>query len=240
MVSESRMSHLYSKPRIRISGDRAVLVEYGDAIDPAVNEKVRAMAALLKKGHPQGVEAVIPAYRNLSLIYDPLVTSPEKLLSLLQGLEVRLHEIEIPVPRIVEIPVLYGGEFGPDIEIVAQHNGLTVEEVIDIHAATDYPIYMIGFTPGFCYLGGLDRRIHTPRRKTPRTLLPGGSVGIAEAQTGMYPVDSPGGWQIIGRTPLRLFAPEREAPFLYEAGDRIRFVPIADKDYECIRAKEGP
>ncbi len=232
-------SPLFDKPRIRISGDRAVLVEYGDAIDPAVNEKVRAMAALLKQGLPDGIEAVIPAYRNLSLIYDPLVTSPEKLLSLLQGLEARLHEIEIPAPRIVEIPVLYDGEFGPDIEVVAQHNGLTVEQVVAIHAATDYPIYMIGFTPGFCYLGGLDRRIHTPRRKTPRTLLPGGSVGIAEAQTGMYPVDSPGGWQIIGRTPLRLFAPERENPFLYEAGDRIRFVPVTGREYERIRAKEG-
>ena len=233
------MSLVFEKPRIRISGDRAVLVEYGDAIDTAVNEKVRAMAVLLKQGLPEGIEAVIPAYRNLSLIYDPLVTSPEKLLSLLEGLEARLHEIEIPPPRIVEIPVLYGGEYGPDIEVVAQHSGLTVEQVVAIHAGTDYPIYMIGFTPGFCYLGGLDRRIHTPRRQTPRTLLPGGSVGIAEAQTGMYPVDSPGGWQIIGRTPLRLFAPEREVPFLYEAGDRIRFVPVASGEYEHIRMKEG-
>jgi KipI family sensor histidine kinase inhibitor len=233
------LSHLYDKPRIRISGDRAVLVEYGDTIDPAVNEKVRAMAALLKRGLPEGVEAVIPAYRNLSLIYNPLVTSPEKLLSLLQRLEARLHEIEIPAPRIVEIPVLYGGEFGPDLAVVAEHSRLTVEQVIAIHVGTDYPIYMIGFTPGFCYLGGLDKRIHTPRRKTPRTLLPGGSVGIAEAQTGMYPVDSPGGWQIIGRTPLRLFAPEREAPFLYEAGDRIRFVSISAEAYERIRLKEG-
>jgi len=239
MGSADCMSHLYNKPRIRISGDRAVLVEYGDAIDPVVNEKVRAMTTLLKTSLPEGVEAVIPAYRNLSLIYDPLVTSPEKLLSLLLELEARLHEVKIPAARIVEIPVLYGGEFGPDIEVVAQHNGLTVEEVIAIHAATDYPIYMIGFTPGFCYLGGLDKRIHTPRRKTPRTLLPGGSVGIAEAQTGMYPVDSPGGWQIIGRTPLRLFAPEREAPFLYEAGDRVRFVPISAEAYERIRLKEG-
>jgi len=233
------VSHLFDKPRIRISGDRAVLVEYGDAIDPAVNEKVRAMAALLKQGLPEGVEAVIPAYRNLLLIYDPLVTSPEKLLSLLQGLEARLHEIGIPPPRIVEIPVLYGGEFGPDIEVVARHSGVTVEQVIAIHSGTDYPIYMIGFTPGFCYLGGLDRRIHTPRRKTPRTLLPGGSVGIAEAQTGMYPVDSPGGWQIIGRTPLKLFAPERATPFLYEAGDRIRFVPVTSGEYDRIREKEG-
>jgi inhibitor of KinA len=232
-------SHLFDKPRIRISGDRAVLIEYGDAIDPAVNEKVRAMTTLLQRSLPEGVEAVIPAYRNLSLIYDPLLSSPEKLLSVLQEMEERLHEVEIPVPRIVEIPVLYGGESGPDIEVVAEHTGLTPEQVVSIHSGTDYPIYMIGFTPGFCYLGGLDKRIHTPRRKTPRTLLPGGSVGIAEAQTGMYPVDSPGGWQIIGRTPLRLFAPERENPFLYRAGDRIRFVPIAAGEYERIRLKEG-
>jgi inhibitor of KinA len=233
------MSYLYTKPRIRISGDRAVLVEYGDAIDPAVNEKVRAMTALLKQDLPQGVEAVVPAYRNLSLIYDPLMTNPEKLLSLLQGLEVRRHEVVIPPPRVVEIPVCYGGEFGPDIRVVAEHSGLPVEEVIALHTGMDYPIYMVGFTPGFCYLGGLDRRIHSPRRKTPRTLLPGGSVGIAEAQTGMYPVDSPGGWQIIGRTPLRLFAPERENPFLYEAGDRIRFVPVSKEAYERIREKEA-
>ena len=233
------MSHLYERPRIRLSGDRAILVEYGDAIDPAVNEKVRAVTALLKRGLPEGVEGVIPAYRNLSILYDPLVTSPDRILTHLLGLESRLREIEIPKPRVVEIPVLYGGDHGPDIGFVAEHNGLTVDEVIAIHAGTVYPIYMIGFTPGFCYLGGLDRRIHTPRRKTPRTLLPGGSVGIAEAQTGMYPVDSPGGWQIIGRTPLRLFAPERENPFLYDPGDRIRFVPITAAQYERIREQEG-
>jgi len=197
------------------------------------------MTALLKRGLPEGVEGVIPAYRNLSILYDPLVTSPDRILAHLLGLESRLSEIEIPRPRTVEIPVLYGGDHGPDIGFVAEHNGLTVDEVIAIHAGTVYPIYMIGFTPGFCYLGGLDRRIHTPRRKTPRTLLPGGSVGIAEAQTGMYPVDSPGGWQIIGRTPLRLFAPERENPFLYDPGDRIRFVPITAAQYERIREQEG-
>ena len=233
------MSHLFEKPRIRLSGDRAILVEYGDAIDPAVNEKVRAMTALVNRSLPEGVEAVIPAYRNLSILYDPLVTAPARILSHLLGLEARLREIEIPKPRTVEIPVLYGGEFGPDIGFVAEHSGLSVDEVIAIHAGTVYPIYMIGFTPGFCYLGGLDSRIHAPRRKTPRTLLPGGSVGIAEAQTGMYPVDSPGGWQIIGRTPLRLFAPERETPFLYDPGDLIRFVPISNVEYHRIREREG-
>ena len=121
---------------------------------------------------------------------------------------------------------------------MAEHTGLREDEIVVIHIAVDYPIYMIGFTPGFCYLGGLDRRLQMPRRKTPRTNLPAGSVGVAESQTGMYPVDSPGGWQIIGRTPLRLFAPARENPFLYEAGDRIRFVPIAEAEFRRLREKE--
>jgi inhibitor of KinA len=232
-------SPLFDKPRIRISGDRVILVEFGDAIDPAVNEKVRAMTTLLKSGLPEGVEAVIPAYRNMSLLYDPLTTSPGKLLDTIVGLEARIREVAVQPPRVVEIPVLYGGEFGPDIRVVADRNGLTVEQVIAIHAGTDYPIYMIGFAPGFCYLGGLDNRIRTPRRKTPRTVVPGGSVGIAEAQTGMYPADSPGGWQIIGRTPLRLFAPERENPFLYEAGDRIRFIPVTADAYDRLHRKDG-
>ena len=231
-------SLLFDKPRLRHSGDMAILVEYGDAIDPAINEKVRAVMTLLKRNLPEGVLAIVPAYRSLSIRYDPLQTSPEKLSVVLDELEGHLREVVIPPPRVVEIPVCYGGEHGPDIRFVADHNGLTPDEVVAIHAGTDYPIYMIGFTPGFCYLGGLDGRIATPRRETPRTLLPGGSVGIAEAQTGVYPVDSPGGWQIIGRTPFRLFAPERSDPFLYEAGDRIRFVPIPEVEFDRIHEEE--
>jgi KipI family sensor histidine kinase inhibitor len=232
-------SVLFDKPRLRPSGDLAVLVEYGEGIDPAVNEKVRAAATLLKRNLPEGVLDVIPAYRSLSLRYDPLLTSPERLSLALEELEGHLREVEIPPPRIVEIPVCYGGGHGPDLDFVAAHGGLTPEDVVAIHSGTDYPIYMIGFTPGFCYLGGLDARIATPRRETPRTLLPGGSVGIAETQTGIYPVDSPGGWQIIGRTPRRLFAPERENPFLYEAGDRIRFFPIPEAEYDRIHQEEN-
>jgi KipI family sensor histidine kinase inhibitor len=204
-----------------------------------VNEKVRAVATLLKQNLPEGVLDIVPAYRSLSLRYNPLLTSPERLSFVLEELEGHLREVEIPPPRVVEIPVLYGGEQGPDLGVVAAHSGLAPEEVVATHAGTDYPIYMIGFTPGFCYLGGLDGRIATPRRETPRTLIPGGSVGIAESQTGVYPVDSPGGWQIIGRTPLRLFAPERENPFLYEAGDRIRFVPIRQGEFDRIRREEN-
>jgi KipI family sensor histidine kinase inhibitor len=229
---------LYEQARIRLSGDRALLAEYGEGIDPAVNDRVRAMTALLRKDLPAGVEAVVPAYRSLSMLYDPLATNPAKLAEILRAREADVCAAEAAEPKVVEIPVCYGGPFGPDIDVVAGHTGLTEEQVVAIHASIDYPIYMIGFMPGFCYLGGLDGRLQTPRRKTPRTNLPAGSVGIAERQTGVYPVESPGGWQIIGRTPLRLFAPARENPFLYEAGDRIRFVPITEAEFCRLHEKE--
>ena len=232
------MAVLYEQARFRLSGDRALLVEYGDGIDPIVNEKVRAMTAFLKKNLPAGVEAVVPAYRSLSIIYDPLATTPGRLAEVLHALEADSRAAGIMEAKVVPIPVCYGGEFGPDIGVVMEHTGLREDEIVAIHASVDYPIYLIGFTPGFCYLGGLDRRLQTPRRKTPRTNLSAGSVGLAESQTGMYPVDSPGGWQIIGRTPLRLFAPARENPFLYEAGDRIRFVPITEAEFGRLYEKE--
>lgn len=232
------MTVLYEQARIRLSGDRALLVEYGDGIDPVINEKVRAMTALLKRNLPAGVEAVVPAYRSLSILYEPLATNPDRLTEILHALEADSDAIQVAEPKIVPIPVCYGGGFGPDIGIVMEHTGLREDEVIAIHASVDYPIYMIGFTPGFCYLGGLDRRLQTPRRKTPRISLPAGSVGLAESQTGMYPVESPGGWQIIGRTPLRLFTPARENPFLYEAGDRIRFVPTTEAEFGRLFEKE--
>jgi inhibitor of KinA len=232
------MSLLYDHPRFRLSGDRALLAEYGDGIDPAINDKVRAVTALLKKNLPAGVAAIVPAYRSLSILYDPLMTDPAKLAETLHALETDFDRAQIAEAKVVAIPVCYGGEFGPDIEVVAKHTGLTGDEIVALHASVDYPIYMIGFTPGFCYLGGLDPRLQTPRRKTPRTNVPAGSVGIAETQTGVYPVESPGGWQIIGRTPLRLFAPARENPFLYEAGDRIRFAPIGDAEFRRLYERE--
>jgi inhibitor of KinA len=232
-------ANLYERPRFRPSGERALLVEYGDGIDPAVNERVRAMTALIKRALPAGVEAVVPAYRSLLLLYDPLQTAPARLAETLAALAENLRAAAVPAPKVVTIPVCYGGEFGPDLDVVARHTGLTAAEVIALHGSVDYPIYMIGFTPGFCYLGGLDRRLWTPRRQTPRTAVPAGAVGIAESQTGAYPVESPGGWQIIGRTPLRLFAPERENPFLYEPGDRIRFVPIGEEAFCQLSAREA-
>lgn len=219
-------------PKLRVSGDRAILVEYGEGIDPGVNEKVRAVTELIRTRALPGIENVLPSYRSLAVVYDPLRTSPAEIEEHLRAIEADLSRTAISAPLTVEIPVCYGGEFGPDIDFVASTNGLTVDEVIAIHSAPLYPIYVIGFAPGFCYLGGLDPRIHAPRLETPRVLVPAGSVGIAESQTGVYPLASPGGWRLIGRTPLRLFAPERSSPFLYKAGDRIKFVPVTVEQYE--------
>ena len=189
------------------------------------------MAIVMEDNPPEGVAEIIPTYRSLLIIYDPSITNPAELQKILETLEARLGEIKIPPPRTVEIPVCYGGAFGPDIETVADTNNLTVEEVIERHCEPEYPIYMVGFTPGFPFLGGLSEKLHTPRLETPRTLVPEGSVGIANNQTGIYPIASPGGWQLIGRTPLKLFAPWRRNPFLYQAGDCLKFKPISAEEY---------
>jgi inhibitor of KinA len=222
---------LFGKARFRTAGDRGLLVEYGDVIDPDVNNKVRSMAIVMEDNPPEGVAEIIPTYRSLLIIYDLSITNPAELQKILETLEARLGEIKIPPPRTVEIPVCYGGEFGPDIDTVADTNNLTAEEVIELHCEPQYPIYMVGFTPGFPFLGGLPEKLHTPRLETPRTLVPEGSVGIANNQTGIYPIASPGGWQLIGRTPLKLFAPWRRNPFLYQAGDCLKFKPISAEEY---------
>ena len=229
---------LFQKARFHTAGDRGLLVEYGDGIDPVVNNKVRSMAIVFEQNMPDGVLEIIPTYRSLLIVYDPADTSPDRLKETLDALENDLKDIQIPPPEKVEIPVCYGGEFGPDIDFVAESHQLKVEEVIQIHAEPEYLIYMVGFTPGFPFLGGLPDILHTPRLETPRTFVPRGSVGIANAQTGIYPVASPGGWQLIGRTPLTLFAPHRKNPFLYQAGDMIKFKPINPDEYNQLAEKE--
>lgn len=228
----------YDKPVFRVSGDSALLVEYGEGIDISINRRVRAMTAVLGERPPEGVKAIVPAYCSLAVIYDPCLISLNTLMEQIERLENARHSNPPSPPSAVEIPVCYGYDFGPDLQFVAEHTELSVEQVIDLHSSAEYPIYMIGFTPGFCYLGGMDPRLKTPRRKTPRTCVPEGSVGIAESQTGMYPIETPGGWQIIGRTPLRLFAPERENPFLYRAGDIIRFRPVGRDEFLEIAGKD--
>ena len=231
---------LFEKARFRTAGDRGLLIEYGDVIDPAVNNKVRSMAIAIEDSPLRGVTEVIPTYRSLLMIYDPGMTDPVELQTTLETLEARLGDIKIPPPRTVEIPVCYGGELGPDIDTVADTNRLTVEAVVRLHCEPEYLIYMVGFTPGFPFLGGLSEKLYTPRLETPRTLVPEGSVGIANNQTGIYPIASPGGWQLIGRTPFKLFAPRRKNPFLYQAGDRIKFKPITAEEYKrCIETEAG-
>ena len=231
-------SGVFDKANFRIAGDCGLLVEYGNTIDPAVNQKVRSMAIVLKAHMPDGVIEIIPTYRSILIYYNPSKTTPSVLEPTLTDLESSLSDITIPPPKVVEIPVCYGGEYGPDIDHVAKRNSLTVQEVIRLHAEPEYLIYMVGFTPGFPFLGGLPEVLHTPRLETPRTIVPRGSVGIANGQTGVYPIASPGGWQLIGRTPIALFSPERANPIRYQAGDRIRFKPISSLDYRRISEME--
>ncbi len=167
-----------------------------------------------------------------------LLTRAQTLAREIECLWKTLSQSEDESTRVVEIPVCYGGEYGPDIETVGKSSNLGPDEVIKLHCEPEYLIYMVGFTPGFPFLGGLNEKLHTPRLKAPRMAVPEGSVGIANNQTGMYPIKSPGGWQIIGRTPLKLFAPERKNPFLYKAGEKIKFVPVSPETYKELKSKE--
>lgn len=219
-------------------GDQAVTVEWGSTIDEHINRQVHAFARKVEELSHPAITEVVPTYRSATVHYRPEVFSYEELNQLLAPLAQGSAEEGEELP-VVEIPVCYGGEYGPDLEEVAQHCSLTPEEVIARHTAPTYRIYMLGFTPGFPYLGGMDPSIAAPRRKEPRIHIPAGSVGIAGEQTGVYPIVSPGGWQLIGRTPLRLFAPQREQPILLSAGAGIRFVPIDEETFRKMEEKEG-
>ncbi len=229
---------LYKKTKYCIAGDQGLLVEYGEGIDPGINAKVRAMAMGLKETKPKGIVEIIPTYRSLLVIYDPILTNPYILEKFMGELEVSAQKKSIPPSTVVEIQVCYGKGYGPDIENVARTNGITPNEVIQIHSKSEYLIYMVGFTPGFPFLGGLSEKLFTPRLETPRLKVPKGSVGIANNQTGVYPIESPGGWQLIGRTPLNLFDPGRANPLLYQAGDKIKFIPVTEDEYKELLNKE--
>jgi inhibitor of KinA len=217
-----------------LAGDKSLVVEFGNEISEVVNSKVRNLYVALNKYKVAGIEEITPTYRSLLIQYNPLVINLNTLQTKLMELENNLDKVEIPKPRIIEIPTLYGGEYGPDLNFVAEHNGITSEDVIKTHCSVDYLIYMLGFTPGFPYLGGMSEKIAAPRLSVPRAKIPAGSVGIAGKQTGIYPIESPGGWQLIGRTPLKLYDPKRKPPILLQAGDYIRFVPISIDEYNEI------
>ena len=221
---------MYDKPLFLPAGDQAVVVELGDDISPETNRRVRDLTVAVDAAALAGVYDLMPTYRSLLIYYDPLAISYSGLLEKLENIEKNLNEASLDSPQVVRIPTLYGGEHGPDLEFVARNAGISTDEVVDIHTGADYLIYMMGFSPGFPYLGGLSEKLHTPRLQTPRTEIPAGSVGIAESQTGVYPVASPGGWRLIGRTPVKMFDQDKEPPSLLAAGDYIRFVPLAGEE----------
>jgi KipI family sensor histidine kinase inhibitor len=218
----------HSFPRLLPVGDAALTVELGDSIDLAVNRRVFLLEQAMRESTPEGVLDLVPTYRSLLVLFDPCKVDFHTLSQHVKQQLPRLAGEQHEKPREVKIPVHYGGEYGPDLAFVAEHNQLTSREVIEIHTSQLYPVYMMGFTPGFPYLGGLDERIAAPRLASPRTLVKAGSVGIAGQQTGIYPIDSPGGWRIIGRTDFVLFDPESDQPFALSPGDLVRFVPMEE------------
>ncbi len=224
------MAH-YPEIIFRLMGDRGLLLEFGDEISLKVNQKVRRMNLALKREKIEGLIETVPTYRSLLIIYHPLLISLEDLKRKIKEIETGLEEIELPQPNLTRIPVVYGGPYGPDLEEVAKHCGLTPEEVIRLHCSVTYHIYMIGFMPGFPYMGELPDALVTPRLKTPRLSIPSGSVGIAQKQTGIYPLESPGGWRVIGRTPLKMFDQNKEPPSLLQMGDLVQFYPISEKEF---------
>lgn len=221
--------------KILTAGDSSVLIEFGKEISPEINHKISATVQLVRDQHIEGILDMIPSFCALLINYDPRIISYEKLCRRLE----RLLKIDVAAgtrkKKIYEIPVCYGGDFGPDIQNIADHAGISVEEVIARHSSRDYLIYMLGFLPGFCYLGGLDEKIHTPRLSNPRIRIPAGSVGIGGSQTGIYPLDSPGGWQLMGMTPVKTYDPNRDPAILVEAGDYIRFIPIDEAEFRRIK-----
>ncbi len=221
------------KSEILPLGDSALLVQLGDEIDLATNRRVHAFAALINAFPLEGVIETVPAYATLLIHYDPLIVMYEEIRKWVSEKLDQLQDRNRGTLRRIEIPVQYGGEYGVDLQFVADYHHLQVEEVIRIHTGQTYTIYMMGFTPGFPYMGKLDDALVTPRLEMPRTRVPAGTVAMAGSQTGIYSIDSPGGWRLIGHTPLRLFDPESQSPFLFAPGDEVIFVaePNVDRSH---------
>lgn len=230
------------KAKISQISETAALVEFGMEISEDINKKVRTFCTYLDEKPFYGMVEYVPAFTSVSVIYNPLDMKSESpyevVKTILDNIISKLDFSLADQEHIVEIPVCYGGEFGQDIEQVAEINNITVDEVIKIHSEGKYLVYMIGFAPGFPYLGGMSEKIAAPRRESPRTAIPAGSVGIAGMQTGVYPIETPGGWQLIGKTPLELFDLKRNSKSLLKAGDIVKFYPISYEEYVQLKEEE--
>jgi KipI family sensor histidine kinase inhibitor len=223
---------LYSKAISYLMGDRGLLLEFGDEISREINEKVRRMALAIRAEAIEGIVETVPTYRSLLILYNPVILPVEGLKKGLNRVEEELQQTPLPEPKLTRIPVIYGGIYGPDLEEVAKHHQISPAGVIQLHCSKPYLIYMIGFMPGFPYMGELPQALVTPRLKTPRLSVPKGTVAIAQRQTGIYSMESPGGWQILGRTPVDLFDPEKNPPALLQMGDFVQFYPISEKEFK--------
>lgn len=220
------------------SGDSGILIRFGNTITEEINKKVHDLQLNLETMKTEGIIEMVPAYTDLLILYNPLKNSFKSMSQSIEEAIEKPKSSKTQQQRLIKIPTCYEGEYGADLDEVSKNTGLSKDEIVKIHSSSKYLVYMLGFTPGFSYLGGMDERIACPRKKIPRQDIPAGSVGIADKQTGIYPIESPGGWQLIGRTPLNLFDPSREEIFLCKAGDQLQFVPISKNEFESIKKEQ--
>ncbi|WP_185969031.1 5-oxoprolinase subunit PxpB [Carboxylicivirga sp. M1479] len=222
------------KPIIQVNGDQSFIIKLGDVISPQLHRRVKQYAQQVHKLDLEGITQVICTYTDVCVYYNPLSLAYAKLIDALKSIDLEEDDLKSERVNVLSIPVCYQGAIAPDIEYVANYNQMSTAELVHLHCEAPYLIYMLGFSPGFVYLGGLNPRLETPRKEVPRQAINAGAVGIAGNQTGIYPIVSPGGWQIIGQTPLQMFAPDREPPVLVQSGDYIQFEAISEQEYKLI------